>query len=286
LADFEENNMSLSEQLVSYILSAMLSWVPLGNQYERAPDGKWLHNDKGYYVQEDQDEALARYKKTAEAIVAVSLDERNPPLWRDQRGRNDTLEARVRTALGLTAIPSLEGGFHKWVENGDCNTPEFKKNHPHECDGGSAWTNWQIHLYRYIIKDGELFQSQYLEQSMNKDDREWFAAHKDEVITGQQLIADPKLAAQVAYYIIRWSTRSFHSLCGYTGENDGHICRPQHHLADQRLNRGSEYMRAHPFIYVEQTDAPADLLGTAIQKLFVTSSESGRPTTLAQFRFN
>lgn len=158
--------MSLSEQLVSWVLSAMLAWVPLGNQYERAHDGRWLHDAHGYFVKENADEALARYKVTAQAIADVALDPANPPLFRGETGR-------AKTALQLGSIGSFEGGFHKFVESGDCNTPAFKANHPHECDGGAAWTNFQIHLYRYIIRGGEMFQAQYLEQSNNKDDREW-----------------------------------------------------------------------------------------------------------------
>ncbi len=253
--------MSLSEQLVSYILSAMMSWVPLGNQYERAPDGKWLHNEKGYYVQEDQTAALARYKVSAEAMVRVALDPSNIPLFK-VRGTPDTIEGRVKTALQLASIASFEGGFHKWVEDGDCNTPEFHKNHPHECDGGAAFTNWQIHLYRYLIKDGELVQSQYLEQSGKQEDRDYVKVHKDGIITGPQLIADPHLAAQVAYYLVRYSTRNFSSLCSYTGED----CLGTHPLATLRSGRAVDYYRKHPFVYVEDTidlplpSSPPDLL--------------------------
>jgi hypothetical protein len=287
LTDFEENNMSLSEQLVRYILSAMISWVPLGNQYERAHDGKWLHNDKGYYVQEDRDEALARYRRTAQSLVDVALDPANPPLFVGPNHEKESLIGRVKTALQLGSIGSLEGGFHKWVEEGDCNTPTFKKNHPHECDGGAAWTNFQIHLYRYIIRDGEMYQAGYLEQSNNKDDREWIKAHKDEIITGQQLVDDPKLAAQVAYYIIRWSLRSNNSsLCGYTGES----CTGPHPLALQRMNRAHDYYHNHPFVFIDEPiDSPPDLIGQTLNALLAGLTPQpmrGQLWNLGQLRLN
>ena len=256
--------MTLSEQLVSYILSAMLSWVPIGNHFERTHDGKWLHDAHGYYVKEDADEALARYKVTAQSIVDVALDESNLPLFRGPHGEPESLSGRVKTALQIAGIGSFEGGFQKFVESGDCNTPAFKANHPKECDGGAAWTNFQIHLYRYIIKGGEMYQSQYLEQSSDKDVREWFKAHKDEVITGKQLIDDPKLAAQVAYYIIRWSLHgNSGSLCGYTGEG----CNGAHPLADQRSGRVHTYYRAHPFVLIEESPTPPDLLRPVLDML-------------------
>ena len=236
--------MSLSEQLVSYILSAMLSWVPLGNQFERGHDGQWLRDTKGYYVKEDGEEAYARYKATAEAIVDIALDDSNPSLFVGADGR-------VKTALQIASIASFEGGFHKWVENGDCNTPIWKLHHEQECDGGSAFTNWQIHVYGYVIFHGELQQSQYLP-------REYMKEHQDDVITGKKLIDDQRLAVQVAYYLIRYSTHSFHTLCAYTGE----ACTGSHPKANERMARAIDYMRKHPFVYIEPAPPPADLLHT------------------------
>ena len=269
--------MSLSEQLVSYILSAMMSWVPIGNQYERSHDGKWLHDSHGYFVREDADEALARYKVTAQAIVDVALDPSNPPLFLGMHRERDSLIGRVKTALQKAAIASFEGGFHKFVESGDCNTPAFKKNHEKECDGGAAWTNFQIHLYRYIIRDGEMYQSQYLEQSNNKEDREWIKEHKGEIITGKQLVDDPKLAAQVAYYIIRWSFKAHpNNLCGYTGED----CAGVHKLATDRMDRARLYYHNNPFIYVEEAPAAPDLLRPVLDMLLGIAS----PLQLPAFR--
>jgi hypothetical protein len=261
--------MSLSEQLVSYVLSAMISWIPLGNQYERAHDGTWLRDAHGYYVKEDTDEALARYKVTAQAIVDVALDPSNPPLFRGPHGEPDSLIGRVKTALQKAAIASYEGGFHKFVESGDCNTPAFHAKHEKECDGGAAWTNFQIHLYNYIIRGGEMYQSQYLEQSTSKDDREWIKEHKGEIITGKQLVSDPKLAAQVAYYIIRWSFKAVPgSLCGYTGES----CTGAQPLARDRSNRPRTYFHNNPFIYVEEAPPPPDLLKPVLNMLLGLNS--------------
>lgn len=232
---------SLSSQLVTYILAAMTSWVPLRNQYDRAHDGKWLHDDHGLYVQESEDKARSRYEQTAREIVSVAYDELNAPLFKGEDGR-------LKTALVLASIASFEGGYHEWVENGDCNTPEWKKNHPHECDGGIAFTNWQIHMYGYVVKDGELTQSQYLRNSLNSDDRDWMTSHEGEIIRGADVIRDHRLAAQLAYYIVRYSTRNFKSLCGYTGE----ACDGRHDKATLRMDRAVQYLRSHPFTYVEE----------------------------------
>lgn len=241
--------MNLTEQLVSYVLSAMMSWIPLGNQYERGHDGKWLRDAHGYYVKEAGEEAYARYKATAEAIVDVALSDSNAPLFLGLHGESESLIGRVKTALQIASIGSFEGGFHKWVENGDCNTPIWKLHHEQECDGGSAFTNWQIHVYGYVIFHGELQQSQYLPQEYMKE-------HQDDIITGKKLVGDQRLAVQVAYYLVRYSTHKFHTLCAYTGEP----CTGSHPKANKRMARAIEYMRKNPFMYVEPGPPPADLL--------------------------
>jgi len=269
--------MSLAEQLASYILSAMISWIPLGNQYERGLDGHWLRDSRGYYVQEDQAQALARYEATARDIASVALDEDNVPLFRGSDGR-------VKTALLLAAIASFEGGYHKWVEDGVCNTAIFKKDHPHECDGGHAWTNWQIHMYQYVIKGGEMTQAQYLENSLDKADRDWIKEHKDDIIRPEQLTQDKRLAALVAYYLARYSLRNFQSLCSYSGED----CLGRHPKADQRKDRAVAYLRAHPFTFeTEPAAPPADLIEQQILEIVAGVSPLWRRSQiLARLQLN
>lgn len=237
-------------QLVSYILTAMLAWVPIRSQYERGPDGKALRDARGYWVQEDQDEALARYEATARDIVSIALNSDNKPMFTGDSGR-------VKTALQLASIGSFEGGFHKWVENGWCNTPiwqEFDhKNKMVECDGGAAWSNWQIHMYHFLIRGPEMVQLQYLKNSLKPEDREYAKVHADEVIKGEQLVSDHKFAAQVAYYLAYSSIHKNHSLCEYSGEP----CDGDHHpLAQLRQDRAVDYFKKHPFVYVEPVSTP------------------------------
>ena len=244
--------MSIAAQVTSYILTAMLSWVPLRNQIERTHDGRWIHDSRGY-VTEDPGEARARYERIASDIVSVAYSEDNPPLFKGNDGR-------LKTALILASIASFEGGYHKWVENGDCNSPEFQarqpKDRPRECDGGSAWSDWQIHMYNYVVKDGEMTQAQFLENSLAASDREWMRDHKDEILHGKDLAADPRLAAQVAYYLVRYSTRSWKTLCSYTGED----CAGSQPKARLRLERAVSYLRAHPFTpTVEEPSSFLDL---------------------------
>lgn len=235
------DRMSITAQVTSYVLTAMLSWVPLRNQIERTHDGRWVHDSHGYYVTEDANEARARYEQIASDITSIALDEKNPALFKGEDGR-------LKTALALASIASFEGGYHKWVENGDCNSSEFqaleKDRSWRECDGGAAWSNWQIHMYGYVIRNGELTQAQYLENSLAAEDREWMKAHKDEIIHGKDLAADPKLAAQIAYYLVRYSTRNFKTLCSYTGED----CDGRQPKAHERLARAIDYLKAHPFV--------------------------------------
>jgi hypothetical protein len=237
----------IKKLVAKYIYAAMVSWVPLTNQYERDHVGHWLHTPTGLYVQENQEEAQARYEAIAEDVVDVAFDDANPPIFSGDDGR-------LKTALQLAGIASYEGHFWKWVADGDCNSPEFQASErakaaqdPHyhpACDGGHAYSNFQIHLYNFVIKDGELFQAQWLEQSSKEEEREWIKTHKDSIITGKMLIADSRLAAQISYYLVRGSIKRTHSLCEYTGES----CTTGHHpLAIQRTSRPMDYLRAHPF---------------------------------------
>jgi hypothetical protein len=237
--------MSIVEQVTAYIVSAMISWVPLGNQIERTHDGHWVRDGRGLYVVEDTEAARARYERIASEIVSVAFDEANSPLFKGDDGR-------LKTALALASIASFEGGYHRWVENGDCNSKEFqarqKEEHRAECDGGAAWSIFQLHMYRYVIRDGEMTQAQYLENSLVPGDRDWIRQHQDEIIHGVDVVKDTRLAVLVAYYLVRYSTKNFKSLCAYSGED----CAGTHPKATARLQRAAEYLRAHPFKAVDE----------------------------------
>jgi len=235
-----DQTLIVKKIVAKYILGAMMSWVPLTSHYERDPAGYFLHNEHGYFVQENQADVLARYEKTAEQIVDVAYDDANPPMFLGDDGR-------LKTALELASVASFEGGFNKWVDDGTCNTKPFqdraKQQNRMECDGGSAWSIWQIHLYNFVIKDGTLVQARFLVQSAKQEDRDWIAAHSSDVITGAQLVANRKLAAWIAYALMRGSFHNHRNLCEYTGES----CTGSHPLATQRFERAVNYKTAHPF---------------------------------------
>lgn len=232
--------MILKKLVAKYVYAAMVAWVPLTSHYERDKAGHFLHNEKGYFVQEDQAEVQQRYEDTASDIAEVTLG--LPPLF--TTGDNE----RQKTSLLLGAVASFEGGFNKWVDDGTCNTKEFqdraKKQDRPECDGGSAWTIWQLHMYEYIFKDGEMVQARWLRLSSKKEDRDWIKEHESEIITGPQLIADRKLAVKVAYFVMKDTLRAHQSLCGYSGES----CSGAHPLATLRFDRAKDYNHNHPFV--------------------------------------
>jgi hypothetical protein len=215
-----------------YILAAMIQWQPLSGHVIRKPDGAYEVDAHGFFVKEDPEEVHERYQLTASQIVDVAFDLSLPALFKGPSGR-------IKTALQLAAIGSLEGGFHKFVEDGDCNKPGFKSDKAGDCDGGGAFSNWQIHIWGggYVIKDGELTQLSYLPKDYAKD-------HPTDVIHGVDLVKNRRLAALIAYYLVRYSTHNFHSLCQYAGEP----CDGPHPLATQRAERAVNYFRDRPFI--------------------------------------
>jgi len=221
------NTIILKKLVAKYLVAAMTTWVSFSSQLARDHQGHWVRDDKGSYVKEDEASVKARYEADAERIVDVTYDDTLKPIFRGEEGR-------LKTALLLGAIASLEGGFHEWVENGDCNQAGWLGG---GCDGGHAYSIFQIHVYDYMIKDGVLTQSRYV-------DKEYREAHQDEIIKGQTLIDDPYKAVLVAYYLALNSMTTYHSLCAYSGES----CTGNHPKATQRLDRAQDYLRTHPFV--------------------------------------
>lgn len=212
---------------VKYILAAMISWIPFSSQLLRDEQGHWIRDAQGYYVKENEEHARARYETMANNIVDVAFDYTLPSVFSGSDGD-------IRTALLLASIGSLEGGFHEWVWNGACNRKDWVGG---GCDGGHAFSIFQIHVYDYMIKDDMLTQARYV-------DKEYRDEHMDEIIKGKSLIEDPRLAVLVAYHIIRNSMVTHRSLCAYSGES----CLGRHPKADARLERAKTYLRDHPFV--------------------------------------
>ena len=204
-------------QLIAYIFVAMMSWVPVQNLM---PYG------------ETEAEVRARYMDVATDIVTVAMDASEPPVF----ARTD---GRVKTALLQAAIVSKETGFQRFVDDGTCNRPGYHADRRGDCDGGHAWSLWQIHVFGggYLLLDDGTLGSVTYNADLAK-------AHPEMIIGGVQLVADRKAAVRVAQRLERNSLKNYHSLCAYSGEPcaDG-----RHPKAEIRYNRAVEYYTAHPF---------------------------------------
>jgi hypothetical protein len=205
------------EMFVSYILTAILSWCPPASFY--VPYG------------ETETEATARLREIAEDIVEVAFDEAEPPVFAGDTGR-------LRTALLQAAIASKETSFQRFVGDGSCNRRGYQADRRGNCDGGTAFSFWQIHIFGggyVLMPDGSLSSRQYAGDFL-KD-------HPEAVLTGADLIADRKKAVRIAQRIERQSLRVYHSLCAFSGEP----CEGgRHPKASARLDRAIEYWNAHP----------------------------------------
>jgi hypothetical protein len=83
------------ESLVSYLVAAMLAWVP-------------LHAHRPF---ESQEGVMARYQSIARDVASVALDDTEEPLF-------DGEEGRTETAVLMLAVASYESSFSKRVDDG------------------------------------------------------------------------------------------------------------------------------------------------------------------------
>lgn len=110
----EGMNMNI---FVSYILAAMVSWVPI--------------SDHAYY--EKAEITTARYNEIATTIVEATMDPNRAPLFEGDDGR-------IKTALLMASIASSEGFFRKDIDT--CTKGG---------DNGLAWGLWQTHANKKIV---------------------------------------------------------------------------------------------------------------------------------------
>ena len=204
------------QSLIQYIFAAMIAWTPLQSLTSYG---------------ETVDQVRARYLAIASDIATGAMSPDEPPLFSGPSGR-------ARTALLLASIGSFEGGWQRFVEEGDCNKDGFHADRRGNCDGGHAFTSWQIHVPHggFLFVNGRLSNTIYA-SAYSKE-------HPDDVITGQKLLADRKLAIRVAEQLIRETSSRDCLLCGYSGESS-HGAHPK---ADARLNRAKAYWASHPYV--------------------------------------
>src|SRR5215467_1634672 len=83
------------ESLVSYLVAAMLAWVPA---YSHAPS-------------EAPERVVERYESIVRDLASVVLDESESPLFNGSDGRTET-------ALLMLSVASFESSFSKRVDDG------------------------------------------------------------------------------------------------------------------------------------------------------------------------
>ncbi len=190
------------EAMKDYLLVAMKTWSPAKTM---------PHKD------------ISHYDAIAQDIASVVLSPSEPTLF---EGDDD----KHRTAILITTLAFFEGRFLTYVDNGDCNDGAWRKEAwnkkeiwaPNICDGGYAYTLWQIHD----------------EGGIELSNGEW--TYKFGSVKGTDMVANRQLAVVTALHFVRKSLRVSHGLCGYTGD-DG--CSK----ATTRMRFAHAYLEHHPF---------------------------------------
>lgn len=108
------------ESLVSYLVAAMLAWVPA---YVHGPT-------------ESPDQVRERYGSIARDLAAVALDENEPSLFNGADGRTET-------ALLMLSVASFESSFSKRVDDGS-----------RRGDRGHSYCLMQIHVGHGVTREG------------------------------------------------------------------------------------------------------------------------------------
>jgi len=212
------------EALANYIFAAMISWTPLSSLTAYG---------------ETEDQVRERFKTIATDIASGSLE--GDAIFTSAGGR-------ARTALLLASIGSFEGGWQRFVEEGACNKSGFHADRRGSCDGGHAFTSWQIHIAGggFLYVDGRLTNKMYASK--------YAAEHPDEIIDGARLLADRHLAVRVAKDLIIETRSTGCTLCGYSGESP----YGAHPKADARLDRAKEYWARHPYVEPQESASSTD----------------------------
>ena len=108
------------ESLVSYLVAAMLAWVP----------------PHAHASLESRDHVLARYESIARDVVSVALDETEAPVFEGP-------DSRTETALLMLAVASYESSFSKRVDEG-----------VRRGDNGHSYCLMQIHVGQGATREG------------------------------------------------------------------------------------------------------------------------------------
>ena len=221
-----------------YLVSMLRNWAPDDRRHLKLRDGTdILVEQVDYRSLVDDEFAVA---ETESPIVEGDKD-------------------KTRSVALDLAVGFMESGLHEYVDDGRCTKYgamlrlEQIRKRPNStsvpkdmrellkggtCDGGLAYSMWQIHAKDEVGRDGIV---------LYPDAREWsYASYAHGKADGSQTVyardfSDRRTAIRVSWHMLRKSIRQRKNLCGYTGE--GSIC-PK---AELRMNFASDWMRAHPF---------------------------------------
>ena len=205
------------QELILYLVGAMIAWVPVRNV------AAWG---------ETEGEVRARYESIASDVAAVAMDEDEPSVFQGASGRS-------KSGLLVMSVASFEGGFQKFVDEGACNKTGYRPDRRGSCDGGRAFTLWQIHAKDFggflLGADGSVAGARFVPVAL---------LLSGTMVTSDVMLADRKTAARVAQRLLRQSLRNHGSICAYTGESCDDGAHPK---ADARLERAKTYFATHPF---------------------------------------
>ena len=232
-----------TDALTAYLYESMRAWTEVP---ENDPPGDEARAARNAAMR-------ARLASTASDITAVVRSEAGAPLFEGDRDLS-------RTAVLVAAVAFYESGYRDYVDRGLCN--DWSWRHPKttgpgavsldevkqrraillggSCDGGFAYSDWQIHPFDAVYRDGVVLLD---------GQRAWaFAADisdgvKRDVIRGSDMIADRRKAVRVALHMLRRATLPGRTnLCGYTGEMEAGCPK-----GAKRLNFALDWSRKHPF---------------------------------------
>lgn len=192
------------KELTNYVLESMKTWAPPSTIVQ-------THSN-------------SNFASIAKDIVDVTLDPGEPALWKTDKNK-------TKTAVLVATIAYFEGHYWAYVEDGTCNSkirtnPVLKNG---TCDSGEAFSLWQVHPGNGLV---------LLDNGM------WGWAtdtHRPDIVTGEKLLADRKLAAKTALHFLRASIKRDGTLCEYTGELKPCV------KAKQRLDFAVNWLEKHPF---------------------------------------
>jgi hypothetical protein len=230
-----------NDTLVRYLYDSMRTWTSMPSEEGDPADA--VRASRNAY-------SRTRLAMTASDIVTVVRDEE--PIFEGDADRS-------KSAVLVATVAFFESGFSEYVDKGQCNDWNWK--HPKAtgpdavpadeikrrkallaagpCDGGLAYSDWQIHPFDGMFRDGMVLLD---------GPRAWaFAADvndgkEHEIIHGKDMIEDRSKAARVALHMLRRALGHGPSnLCGYTGE------RGDCPKGAKRLNFALDWSRKHPF---------------------------------------